>query len=374
MVFVITIRQSKSVYVGVSGGVDSSVALLLLQQQQYQLHGVFMKNWEADDTDEYCAAAVDLADAESVCSQLKIPLDSVNFSDQYWDRVFEYFLSEYKAGRTPNPDVLCNKEIKFKAFLDYALSKGADYVAMGHYARVKKTADEYQLLKAKDSNKDQSYFLHLLNQHQLSKSLFPLGDLNKTHVRQLATDNNFITQNKKDSTGICFIGERRFKDFLQQFIPAQRGIMQTPDGTEIGHHDGLMYYTIGQRKGLHIGGKQQGDGSPWYVADKLIDKNILVVVQGNEHALLYKKTLTATKLHWISGNPPELPYKCKAKTRYRQEDEVCTITDIDNDKCTVKFENPQWAITPGQSVVFYNGDICLGGGIIDNDLGLFSGS
>jgi len=326
-----------------------------------------MKNWEADDTDEYCAAAVDLSDAESVCKQLNIPLDSVNFSDQYWDRVFEYFLSEYKAGRTPNPDVLCNKEIKFKAFLDYAINNGADYVAMGHYARIRKQGDKYQLLKAKDNNKDQSYFLHLLNQHQLSKSMFPLGEVNKSEVREIAKQNKFITKDKKDSTGICFIGERRFKDFLQQFLPAQRGSMQTPDGKEIGHHDGLMYYTIGQRKGLHIGGKQQGDGSPWYVADKIIDKNILIVVQGNSHPLLYKKSLSATKLHWISGVSPTIPFSCKAKTRYRQDDEVCTITQLENNQCVVEFENPQWAITPGQSVVFYDGEICLGGGIIDND-------
>lgn len=363
----ISTHNKKSIYVGVSGGVDSSVAVLLLQQQLHQVHGVFMKNWEADDTDEYCAAAVDLADAESVCKQMNIPLDSVNFSDQYWDRVFEYFLSEYKAGRTPNPDVLCNKEIKFKAFLDYSLKNGADYVAMGHYARIRKQGDKYQLLKAKDDNKDQSYFLHLLNQHQLSKSMFPLGELYKSEVRELATKNNFITQNKKDSTGICFIGERRFKDFLQQFIPAQRGVMQSPEGEEIGHHDGLMYYTIGQRKGLHIGGKQKGDGSPWYVADKLIDENILIVVQGNEHPLLYKKILKATKLHWISGEAPKLPYTCSAKTRYRQADEACTITKIENDEYVVEFKNPQWAITPGQSVVFYDGEICLGGGIIDNE-------
>ncbi len=324
-----------------------------------------MKNWEADDTDEYCAAAVDLADAESVCSQLNIPLTSVNFSDQYWDRVFEYFLSEYKAGRTPNPDVLCNKEIKFKAFLDYALKQGANYVAMGHYARIHNQNGEFQLLKAKDENKDQSYFLHLLNQHQLSKSLFPLGELPKTQVREIATENNFVTQNKKDSTGICFIGERRFKDFLQQFIPAQRGLMQTPEGEQIGHHDGLMYYTIGQRKGLHIGGQQQGDGSPWYVADKIVAKNILIVVQGSDNPLLYKKTLSAIKLHWISGHPPTIPFTCTAKTRYRQADEACTITSITNGLCHVEFENPQWAITPGQSVVFYDGDICLGGGIID---------
>ena len=325
-----------------------------------------MKNWEADDTDEYCAAAADLADAESICKQLSIPLDSVNFSDQYWDRVFEYFLSEYKAGRTPNPDVLCNKEIKFKAFLDYAIDKGADYVAMGHYARIKKSGDTYQLLKAADENKDQSYFLHLLNQQQLSKSIFPLGEIKKTEVRTLASENNFITQNKKDSTGICFIGERRFKDFLQQFLPAQRGIMQTPEGEQIGHHDGLMYYTIGQRKGLHIGGKQQGDGHPWYVADKLVDKNILIVVQGNTHPLLYKTRLHASNLHWISGSPPAIPFRCSAKTRYRQADEACTISQLDNNECIVEFEQPQWAITPGQSVVFYQGDVCLGGGVIDN--------
>lgn len=326
-----------------------------------------MKNWEADDSDEYCAAAADLADAESVCKQLNIPLSSVNFSDQYWDRVFEYFLSEYKAGRTPNPDVLCNKEIKFKAFLDYALEQGADYVAMGHYARVDKHEDSFCLLKAKDQNKDQSYFLHLLNQQQLSKSMFPLGEMNKTEVRALASENNFITKDKKDSTGICFIGERRFKDFLQQFIPAQRGIMQTPEGKNIGHHDGLMYYTIGQRKGLHIGGSQQGDGSPWYVADKIVDKNILIVVQGNKHPLLYKKRLKASMLHWINGQAPDVPFSCMAKTRYRQADESCAITRIENNTCVVEFENPQWAITPGQSVVFYDGDNCLGGGIINSD-------
>lgn len=357
-----------SIFVGVSGGVDSSVALLALQQQGHDLHGVFMKNWEDDDTDDYCAAAVDLKDAEAVCQQLDIPLSRVNFSDQYWDRVFEYFLAEYRAGRTPNPDVLCNKEIKFKAFLDYALEHGADYIATGHYARVKHDSDQSYLLKASDPDKDQSYFLYLLNQHQLSHTLFPLGDMLKTRVREIAADAEFITHDKKDSTGICFIGERKFKDFLQKYIPAQPGDMRSPDGERIGKHDGLMYYTIGQRKGLNIGGIHGSDGQAWYVADKHLDTNTLIVVQGHQHPLLYKTALTATQLHWISGQAPDIPFTCHAKTRYRQADVACTITearqDLMNNQHRVEFEQPQWAITPGQSIVFYAGDRCLGGGII----------
>ncbi len=354
----------KNIIVGMSGGVDSSVTALLIQQQGHDVRGVFMKNWEDDDTDDYCSAKVDLADAAKVCKQLNIPINGVNFADQYWDRVFNYFLEEYKAGRTPNPDVLCNKEIKFTAFLDYAIQQGAEYIATGHYARITEQDGEYFLLRGKDSSKDQSYFLYMLSQQQLSRSLFPVGELEKTKVRELAEQHKLVTFNKKDSTGICFIGERNFKDFLQRYLPAQPGIIQTPEGDTVGKHDGLMYYTLGQRQGLGIGGLKDFDNQPWYVADKDLDNNILIIVQGHDHPLLYSQWLDAIDLHWISGLAPQIPFQCTAKTRYRQQDATCRIESIVEGQCHVTFDQPQWAVTPGQSVVFYLDEKCLGGGII----------
>lgn len=360
-----TNKHKQRIIVGMSGGVDSSVSALLLQQQGHEVQGVFMKNWEGDDQDDYCAAEEDLADARAVCEQIGMPIHGVNFSDQYWDRVFQYFLDEYRAGRTPNPDVLCNKEIKFRAFLDYAMAQGADYIATGHYARIDKQDDQYLLLKGKDNNKDQSYFLYMLTQEQLSHSLFPVGELPKSQVREIAEQHQLATYAKKDSTGICFIGERDFKSFLQRYLPAQPGIMQSPEGEQLGKHDGLMYYTLGQRQGLGIGGRQGSSNQPWYVADKDLQNNILIVVQGHDHPLLYSKTLTATLLHWVAGTAPALPLTCSAKTRYRQQDAECRIEQLDDaNTCRVTFTQAQWAVTPGQSVVFYNGEICLGGGII----------
>ena len=358
-------KSGKHVIVGMSGGVDSAVAALLLIQQGYKVEGLFMKNWEEDDTSEICSAEEDLKDAKAVCNQLSIPLHTVNFSSEYWDRVFEYFLAEYKAGRTPNPDVMCNKEIKFRAFLDYALELGADYIATGHYARIDRQDNRYCLLKGIDSNKDQSYFLHTLGQQQLEKSLFPIGELEKPVVRKIAEDNNFANATKKDSTGICFIGERNFREFLQRYLPAQPGEIHTPEGKTIGNHQGLMYYTLGQRQGLGIGGQKDADEDPWYVAGKDLDNNILLVAQGHDHPMLFNNELTAIDLHWVSGDTPETPLQCKAKIRYRQEDQACTITRLEDNTCHVEFENPQRAIAPGQSVVFYEGDKCLGGGVIN---------
>lgn len=359
-----TNNNNQLVIVGMSGGVDSSVAALALLEQGYRVEGLFMKNWEQDDDADYCAAAEDLKDAQQVCDNLGIKLHSVNFADQYWDRVFKNFLDEYTAGRTPNPDILCNKEIKFKAFLDYALQLGASFIATGHYVRRGELDNEYQLLKGLDSNKDQSYFLYTLNQHQLKHSLFPVGDIKKPEVRKIAEENEFITHNKKDSTGICFIGERKFKDFLQQFIPAQPGQIKTLDGRVIGKHHGLMYYTLGQRKGLGIGGVKNASEEPWFSVKKDLQENILYVAQGDDSAL-YHTHLTASQLCWVSNKAPKPPYACKAKVRYRQDDQICTLDNIKNGSVSVSFENAQRAITPGQSVVFYTDDICLGGGIID---------
>jgi len=357
-------EKPEHVIVGMSGGVDSSVAALQLIKQGYRVEGLFMKNWEQDDEEDYCAAADDLKDAQQVCDKLGIKLHSVNFADQYWDRVFEHFLAEYSAGRTPNPDILCNKEIKFKAFLDYALQLGADYIATGHYVQRAEKDGEYFLLKGLDDNKDQSYFLYTLTQQQLQHSLFPVGDIEKPEVRKIAEQSEFITHNKKDSTGICFIGERKFKDFLQKFLPAQPGEIKTLQGETIGKHHGLMYYTLGQRKGLGIGGVKNATDEPWFSVDKDLDKNILYVAQGEDPSL-YHTHLTTSQLSWVSSITPELPYSCKAKVRYRQGDQVCKIHSLEEGSAVVIFENPQRAITPGQSIVFYQDNVCLGGGVID---------
>ncbi|MFU8837616.1 MAG: tRNA 2-thiouridine(34) synthase MnmA [Thiohalomonadaceae bacterium] len=357
--------MSRRIIVGISGGVDSSVAALLLQQQGDQVEGLFMKNWEEDDTQEHCSVAEDLADARQVCERLGIPLQAINFSAEYWDRVFSHFLDEYRAGRTPNPDILCNREIKFRAFLDHALRQGAEAIATGHYARVGHDGQHYQLLKGLDHGKDQSYFLYTLGQYQLAHTLFPVGELEKQTVRELAATAQLVTHDKKDSTGICFIGERNFREFLSRYLPAQAGTMQTADGQPIGRHSGLMYYTIGQRQGLGIGGVAGRPDEPWYVVGKDLANNILLVEQGHHHPLLYSQTLQASQLSWVSGEAPALPCHCAAKTRYRQADQPCHITQIEQGVATVVFDEPQRAVTPGQSVVFYQDEICLGGGVIE---------
>jgi tRNA-specific 2-thiouridylase len=363
------------VIVGMSGGVDSSVSALLLMQQGYQVEGLFMKNWDEDDGTDYCTAIDDLADAQAVCDKLGIHLHKANFAAEYWDNVFEHFLAEYKAGRTPNPDILCNREIKFKAFLEYALELGADYIATGHYVRRKEIVDESGatialLQKGLDGNKDQSYFLHQVAGDEIGKTLFPVGELLKPAVRELAEQHDLVTYNKKDSTGICFIGERRFKDFLQQYLPAQPGKIITPDGEVIGSHAGLMYYTIGQRQGLQIGGLKNHPEEPWYVAAKDLDKNELIAVQGKQNDLLFSNWLTASDIFWINEQPQEITdnqgLNCLAKVRYRQDDQACTITGSASEGYKVVFEQPQRAITAGQSVVIYQGDICLGGGVIES--------
>ena len=314
-------KHKHKIMVGMSGGVDSSVAALLLQEQGYHVEGLFMKNWEEDDGTEYCTAREDLADAQAVADKLDIPLHGANFAAEYWDNVFAHFLAEYRAGRTPNPDILCNREIKFKAFLEYALQLGADRIATGHYARTAFPEDRACLLKGLDGNKDQSYFLHAVGHAELERSLFPLGEMDKTEVRRIAGQYGLITHDKKDSTGICFIGERRFKDFLQQYLPAQPGDIRSLDGELLGQHQGLMYHTIGQRQGLGIGGKADHGSEPWYVVDKNLDSNELLVTQGNQHPALFKSSLTISQMHWIAGQEPSLPLACAAKTRYRQADQ-----------------------------------------------------
>lgn len=359
-------NSQKKVIVGMSGGVDSSVSAYLLQQQGYQVTGLFMKNWEEDDDTEYCSAAADLADAQAVCDKLGIELLTINFAAEYWDNVFAHFLEEYKAGRTPNPDILCNKEIKFKAFLEYAAEDlGADYIATGHYVRRRDINGTTQLLRGLDSNKDQSYFLYTLSHDQVAQSLFPVGELEKPEVRRIAEQLGLITAKKKDSTGICFIGERKFRDFLARYLPAKPGPIMTVDGQEIGQHDGLMYHTLGQRKGLRIGGTREGSDEPWYVVDKDVENNILIVAQGHEHPRLMSAGLIAQQLDWVSREPLTQPVRCVVKTRYRQEDIPCTVTPLGDDKISVRFDNPVAAVTPGQSAVFYQDEVCLGGGVIE---------
>ncbi len=381
------------VVVGMSGGVDSSVTALLLKQQGYQVTGLFMKNWEDDDDDEYCSSREDLIDAVSAADVIGIPIEAVNFASEYKDRVFSYFLREYEAGRTPNPDILCNSEIKFKAFLEHAMRLGADAIAMGHYAKVRERDGLFQLLKADDASKDQSYFLHRLNQAQLSKAMFPLGKLLKTKVREIARKHCLANHAKRDSTGICFIGERPFREFLNRYLPTQPGDMWTPNkgvdisdylkrstaaapappsrgctpsGKVVGQHQGLAFYTLGQRQGLGIGGGKEGTGEPWFVAGKDMANNRLIVVQGHDHPALLQPSLGAIDLHWISGRAPDTARGYGAKIRYRQHDAACRIAALDGDRASFAFDEPQWAVTPGQSVVVYDGAVCLGGGVIEN--------
>ena len=352
------------VIVGMSGGVDSSVSALLLMQQGYEVEGLFMKNWDEDDGTEYCTAKEDLADAEAVCAKLGIKLHTANFAAEYWDNVFEHFLAEYKAGRTPNPDILCNREIKFKVFLEYAEMLGADKIATGHYVRQGVREGRPRLLKGLDGNKDQSYFLHAVPEAAIARTLFPVGELEKPAVRALAEQHGLITAKKKDSTGICFIGERRFRDFLQQYLPAQPGTIETPDGDVIGKHMGLMYYTLGQRQGLGIGGLANYSEDPWYVAAKDLDRNVLIAVQGKHDQLLYSDILVTEAMDWVAGEPPVQQGRFTAKTRYRQSDCSCEMRALPDGGVEVTFDDPQWAVTPGQSLVLYDGDICLGGGVI----------
>jgi len=355
----------KRIVVGMSGGVDSSVAALLLKQQGWDVVGLFMKNWEDDDSDEYCSSRVDLVDAVAVADTIGVEIDTVNFTAEYKERVFAEFLAEYRAGRTPNPDILCNAEIKFRAFLDHALAMGAERIATGHYARTRTRDGVVELQRGADPTKDQSYFLYRLSQEQLGRTLFPIGHLLKTEVRRLAREHGLAVHAKRDSTGICFIGERPFRAFLSRYLPLEPGAIVTPDGTVVGKHTGLMYYTIGQRQGLGIGGHAHGDGAAWYVADKDMTRNRLIVVQGHDHPRLLARALRCHRLSWIAGHPPTRLDALTAKTRYRQIDAPCRIASLDEDHALIEFEAPQWAVTPGQSVVLYRGDTCLGGGIIE---------
>ncbi|MBS1169579.1 MAG: mnmA [Burkholderiaceae bacterium] len=361
--------SKKRVVIGMSGGVDSSVSAWLLKEQGYEVIGLFMKNWEDDDDNDYCSARSDWIDAVSVADVVGVDIEAVNFAAEYKDRVFAEFLREYEAGRTPNPDVLCNAEIKFKAFLDHAMRLGADLIATGHYARVRENNGRFELLKALDASKDQSYFLHRLNQQQLSKTLFPLGEIPKTQVRQIAEQLGLPNAKKKDSTGICFIGERPFREFLNRYLSYQPGPIKTPEGDIVGEHVGLSFYTLGQRKGIGVGGSKKhrgadGNSEPWYVAAKDIPNNTLIIVQGHDHPLLMSSALEAGQASWIAGVAPQEEL-LSAKTRYRQADVPCICSGANAESFRMTFPTPQWAVTPGQSAVFYQGEICLGGGIIE---------
>lgn len=378
-------KRNTHVIVGMSGGVDSSVAALRLVQQGYSVSGIFMQNWEDDD--EHCTARQDYRDAKGVADKLGIPLSTVNFADEYWERVFEHFLTEYGAGRTPNPDILCNKEIKFNAFLNHALEQGADAIATGHYVRRRTqsnpadhaaeqaaalpsddagTEKSVQLLRGSDANKDQSYFLYTLNQRQIASSLFPVGDLAKPDLRKMAQDAGIHVHNKKDSTGICFIGERKFNTFLAEYLPAQPGEIRTDSGEKIGTHNGLMFYTLGQRQGLGIGGLASADDSPWYVLAKDVPNNTLIIGQGHDHPMLFRSALSSHDMHWVFGKPPAQQFRCSAKVRYRQQDQSVNIKANPDGHIQALFDEPVRAITPGQSIVLYLDDVCLGGGIISD--------
>ena len=360
--------KNKRVVLGMSGGVDSSVAAILLKEQGYEVIGVFMKNWEEKDDNGNCMAEEDYKDVIAVAEQLDIPYYSVNFVKEYWDKVFTYFLDEYKKGRTPNPDVMCNKEIKFKAFLDYAIKLGADYVATGHYARIvheeKDGKIKSVMLRGIDDNKDQTYFLCQLSQKQLEKVLFPIGEYTKPQIREIAEKYNLATAKKKDSTGICFIGERDFNEFLSKYLPAKGGNIVNTEGKILGKHNGLMYYTIGQRKGIGIGNTKEGTGEPWFVVDKNLETNELIVTQGDK-SVLYSKGLIATDFNFINMEDMEFPLECTVKFRYRQSDSKAVIKKLPDEKYEVLFDEPQKAVTPGQTVVAYKDEVCLGGGVID---------
>jgi tRNA-uridine 2-sulfurtransferase len=359
--------MSEKIIVGISGGVDSSVAALLLKEQGYQIEALFMKNWDEKSDDGSCMWEADVEDAMRVCDSLKIPINTVDLSREYWDGVFTDFLKEYKAGRTPNPDILCNQEVKFRAFLDHSLALGADKIATGHYAQVLKRQDLNLLYKGLDNNKDQSYFLCRLQQEQLARTLFPLGELNKSQVRELASSKGLVTHDKKDSTGICFIGERPFREFLSQYIPVKKGEIRTTEQQLVGEHDGVYFYTLGQRQGLGIGGVKGASEEPWYVVAKDTDKNTLTIAQGHDNPLLFSKGLSATNLHWISDVAPTTPKSCLAKTRYRQADQLCSIESLGKNTAIVMFQEAQRAVTPGQYVVFYDDmGCCLGSGVIDS--------
>jgi tRNA-specific 2-thiouridylase len=351
------------IVVGLSGGVDSAVAALLLARAGHEVVGLFMKNWEDDDDDEYCSTREDLVDAVSAAERIGIEVEAVNFAAEYRERVFASFLAEYRAGRTPNPDVLCNAEIKFKAFLDHAMALGAERIATGHYARVAECDGRFELLKGVDPGKDQSYFLHRLTQAQLARTLFPVGELHKSEVRRIAREAGLANHAKRDSTGICFIGERPFREFLSRYLPREPGPIETPEGVRVGEHEGLMYYTLGQRQGLGIGGRRDAAAEPWYVAAKDRARNALVAVQGRDHPLLQQRRLRAEDASWIAGVPPA-PGEAAAKTRYRQADAACVLTLDGARAFELEFATPQWAVTPGQSAVLYRGDVCLGGGVI----------
>ncbi len=357
--------EDTHVIVGLSGGVDSAVAALLLKQQGYRVTALFMKNWEGEDDDPYCSATADLADAGAVCEQLDIPLETANFANEYWRDVFVHFLDEHLAGRTPNPDILCNREIKFKAFLELAQQLGGDYIATGHYAGITCQSDQYQLTMAADQNKDQTYFLYMLGQPQLSRSLFPLRQLDKPQIRRIAAEQGLPGADKKDSTGICFIGERPFRGFLAEHLPDQPGSIVDTEGNCLGQHNGLMYYTIGQRQGLGIGGSIDHGEAPWFVAGKELTTDELMVVQGHDHPRLFADHLTAIEPHWVAGAPPATEFTCLARSRHRQPLAPCRVQVIDENSLAVDFDQPQRALTPGQSVVFYHDNCCLGGAVID---------